>query len=110
IESNVDNLFQTGGVAFLEGTATLATGKLDGGKLWYNSSGTATDIDCHGGDVDMSGDFRPFIVTNVEVKKGKWWDPNARVTYTNPIEFPNGFLSDSTVNFGYGKKHTIAAI
>ena len=49
-------------------------------------------------------------MTNVEVKKGKWWDPNARVTYTNPIEFPNGFLSDSTVNFGYGKKHTIAAI
>ena len=82
-----------------------------GGTCYYNSIGALTALDAYG-KVDFSTeDLRAKTVTTGKFYKGSVLsDPNGAVTWTNPFQVPYGSLKDVSVDVGYHKKYTVAAI
>jgi len=82
---NLTTLTQTGGDFHQTGTATLGTGTIKGGTLYYNSNGTITTLTVQDtGTVDFDGDNRPVTVTTTNAyRTGRLVFDTNRVTFTN---------------------------
>ena len=102
---------QDGGVwTHFEGASTVL--HLAGGTCRYNSDGAvATFVYLEGGQLDLSRGWRAVTIAATEVRAGSSLvDPNGRVTWTAAPEFHNCSFDDTTVDFGFHKKYTVAAI
>lgn len=91
--SNVTTLTQSAGVTVFKagrGTAaTMTTGTIYGGTVYYESSGTWTTATVVGpGCVDFRNDNRGRTVTNIVFHGAiSWYDPEGTVTATNGYDF-----------------------
>ena len=84
---------------------------LPGGRCKYNSGGTLTGLYLEGGHFDLGEGWRPVTITATQVRAGSTiLDPRGRGTWTAGPEFHNCSIADCTVDFGFHKKYTIAAI
>ena len=82
-----------------------------GGTCYYNSIGALTALEAYGKMDFSSEDLRAKTVTTGKFYKGSVLsDPNGAVTWTNPFQVPYGSLKDVSVDVGYHKKYTVAAI
>lgn len=116
---NIDNatITQTGGSLTLEsatstGTITQTGGSLTvnggahaqidcSGTLYYNGSGTLTDLNLAGGTADFRRGSADVTVTNCEMGQGSTlYDPQKRVTFTNGINFYRCGINDVTIDLG----------
>ena len=102
VNSNFVTLTQTEGETRVRGSATLTTANLDGGILWYESSGTLTTANV-GGDatINFSRDMRSRTVTNSTLQKGAALiDPYKTVTFTNPFLLDRCAVADVALDLG----------
>jgi len=82
-----------------------------GGTCYYNSTGVLTALEAYGKMDFSTEDLRAKTVTTGKFYKGAVLsDPNGVVTWTNPFQTPYCSLADVSVNVGYHKKYTVAAI
>lgn len=96
----VTNLVQDGGEVTVNGPITVTAHQLRGGKFYWDGSGTVTTLNNVGGYWDASRDPRAKTVTNCTVYgKSTMYDPAKHVTFSNPIQFPEG-LDDVTLKLG----------
>ena len=100
--SNIITLTNTAGTTTIEGTATLTTGTISGGTLYYNSSETATTLNVAGdATLDFRQDARARIVSNALLyQKGTILDPAKTVTWSAGIDVIQCGLADVTLDVG----------
>ena len=83
-----------------------------GGTCYYNSIGALTALEAYGKMDFSSEDLRAKVAsTGWKFYKGAVLsDPNGMVDFTNPFQTPYCSLKDVSVDVGYHKKYTVAAI
>jgi len=99
---------QDGGVVTLGGpqTCNVTTLNLRGGTFYPDAPGTITTATLSGGTLDFGRDPRAKTVTNCTANAGSTLnDPDKRVTFTNPVSFPDGLAGPggsggATANLG----------
>ena len=86
--SNMTTVTQTDGEHTVRGTATVTTYNLDGGKCFYESSGTLTTLYVGGGaEFDCRHDMRSRTITNCTAyQDAVLRDPFKTVAWTNGID------------------------
>lgn len=92
--SNITTVTQTGSDFYQTGTATLTTGIIKGGTLYYNSNGTITTLTVQDtGEVNFDGDNRAVTVTTTNLyKSARIVSSNGRVTWTNKPDPKEGMI------------------
>jgi len=117
--SRLSNVYQTArewrhydnGVATHQNGAVAAIYQA-GGTCYYNSIGALTALEAYGKMDFSSEDLRAKVAsTGWKFYKGAVLsDPNGMVDFTNPFQTPYCSLKDVSVDVGYHKKYTVAAI
>lgn len=102
ISSNGTTVTKTNGILNINGTATLTNLNLDGGPVYYRSTGTlGTAKVGDGGMLDFSQDMRARTVTNCTINKGATLnDPFRTVTFTNPVVLNRASISEVKIDLG----------
>lgn len=101
-EANVTTLTQTGGKATFSKAATLGTGNVQNGTLYYGSSGTLTTVNVAGGGIlDCRKDARSRIIANANLyEKGEIYDPAKTVSWSAGIILQQCGISDVKLDLG----------
>ena len=102
LSSNFTTLTAFNGTTTILGTATAGTLDIQGGTVYYQSSGTITAADVgEGGTLDCSRDPRARTITNMTLGAGSTFlDPNKTCTFTNPFYVEYATLAEITINLG----------
>lgn len=97
----------TGGTIVLNGGVLRILGAahpsitINGGTLYYNSTGTITTLKVTGGTFDRSQDNRSATITNCELHDGATFnDPSGVLTITNGIDLYQCGYEDVTIRQG----------
>lgn len=91
------------GTTSILGAATAASLDIQGGTVYYQSSGTITAAAVgQGGTLDLSqGDGVTRTITNLTLSPGSTFlDPNKSATFTNPFYFDGASLAKVTIDLG----------
>lgn len=108
----VETVTITGGEFHIRETATAATITVDTGTVFYETSGTLTNLSVgNSGVFDCRRDLRPRIVTNaVEYAGGSIIDPAETVTWSNGIDHVRCGVEDVNNQLGKNRTWTPSAI
>lgn len=112
INSNAVTLTNNAGTTTIAGSATLTTGVINEGTLYYNSSGTASTIHVAGeGTLDFRQDSRDRTVAVATIHKGgSIYDPAKTVTWSAGIDVYYCGLADVTLDIGDHQAYAMSAV
>lgn len=104
---SIDTATSSGTIDLNGGELTVLSGAhasidVDGGTLFYESTGTLTSVKTGGGGtVDYRRDNRSRTVTNCEVHaRATYLDPQRTVTHTNGVDLVRTNIADVTLDLG----------
>jgi hypothetical protein len=112
LASNVTTLTINDGDCRVDGTATLTTATVNGGRLNYRSSGTITNLYVFSnGEADFREDDRARTVSNFFIYGGGVvHDPSKTVTWTNGLDLIACGVDDVTLDIGRNQTLTPSAL
>lgn len=110
VRSSLTTLTKTDGLLTMA-QGTVGTLNIDGGNVYYTSTGTCTTVNVgEGGILDCSRDMRGRTFTNTNVYSGgSILDPFRTVTWTNGVDLERCAIADVVLDLGTHLKLTPAA-